>query len=45
MKIGANCIQAGPWKCYAVRDGNLFSGLQSQSGMETAQLLAVRLGI
>jgi putative intracellular protease/amidase len=44
-KIGANYIQAGLWKGFAVRDGNLITGQQSQSGMETAELLAAALGI
>jgi len=43
-KIGANYIQAGLWKGFAVRDGNLITGQQSQSGMETAQVLAAALG-
>jgi putative intracellular protease/amidase len=43
-KIGANYIQAGLWKGFAVRDGNLITGQQSQSGMETAELLAAALG-
>lgn len=37
--IGANYIQAGLWKGFAVRDGNLITGQQSQSGMETANAL------
>lgn len=43
-KTGANFIQAGLWKGFAVRDGNLVTGQQSQSGMETAELLAAALG-
>jgi putative intracellular protease/amidase len=43
-KIGANYIQAGLWKGFAVRDGNLITGQQSQSGMETAELLTAALG-
>ncbi len=42
--IGANYIQAGLWKGFAVRDGNLITGQQSQSGMETAEALAAALG-
>jgi len=43
-QIGANFIQAGLWKGFAVRDGNLVTGQQSQSGMETAEALAAALG-
>jgi putative intracellular protease/amidase len=43
-KIGANYIQAGPWRGFAVRDGNLITGQQSQSGMETVQTIAEALG-
>ncbi len=42
--LGANYIQAGLWKGFAVRDGNLITGQQSQSGMETAEALAAALG-
>lgn len=42
--LGANFIQAGLWKGFAVRDGNLITGQQSQSGMETAEALAAALG-
>jgi putative intracellular protease/amidase len=42
--IGANYIQAGLWKGFAIRDGNLITGQQSQSGMETAEVLAAALG-
>lgn len=43
-RIGANYIQAGLWKGFAVRDGNLITGQQSQSGTETAEVLAAALG-
>jgi putative intracellular protease/amidase len=43
-KIGANYIQGGPWKGFAVRDGNLITGQQSVSGTETAELVAAALG-
>ena len=33
-KLGANYIQAGLWKGYAVRDGNLITGQQNFSGAE-----------
>ena len=38
-KLGANCIQAGLWKGFAARDGNLVTGQQNFSGGETAQLI------
>jgi len=43
-KIGANYIQAGLWRGYAVRDGNLITGQQNFSGEETARLLIETLG-
>lgn len=43
-KIGANYIQAGLWRGYAVRDGNLITGQQNFSGEETARLLVEALG-
>jgi len=43
-KIGANYIQAGLWRGYAVRDGNLVTGQQNFSGEETARLLIETLG-
>jgi putative intracellular protease/amidase len=42
--LGANYIQAGLWKGFAVRDGNLITGQQNFSGSETAQLLIETLG-
>jgi putative intracellular protease/amidase len=42
--IGANYIQAGLWKGFAVRDGNLITGKQSVSGTETAEVVASALG-
>lgn len=38
-KIGANYIQAGLWRGFAVRDGNLITGQQNFSGSETAQVV------
>jgi putative intracellular protease/amidase len=32
-----NYIQAGLWRGFAVRDGNLITGLQNFSGAETAR--------
>lgn len=43
-KLGANYIQAGLWRGYAVRDGNLITGQQNFSGEETARLLIETLG-
>ena len=43
-KLGANYIQAGLWKGFAVRDGNLVTSQQSQSGRKTAEVLASALG-
>jgi putative intracellular protease/amidase len=42
--LGANYIQAGLWKGFAIRDGNLVSGQQNFSGTETAQLMIQTLG-
>jgi putative intracellular protease/amidase len=43
-KIGANYVQAGLWRGFAVRDGNLLTGQQNFSGEETARLLLQTLG-
>jgi putative intracellular protease/amidase len=43
-KLGANYIQSGLWKGFAVRDGNLVTGQQNFSGLETAQLVVEALG-
>jgi putative intracellular protease/amidase len=43
-KIGANYIQAGLWRGFAVRDGNLITGQQNFSGTETAEAVAIALG-
>lgn len=42
--IGANYIQAGLWKGFAVRDGNLVTGQQNFSGSETAKAIIAALG-
>ena len=42
--IGANYIQAGLWRSFAVRDGNLITGQQNFSGAETARLVCEALG-
>jgi putative intracellular protease/amidase len=43
-ELGANYIQAGLWKGFAIRDGNLITGQQNFSGGETAQLIIETLG-
>jgi putative intracellular protease/amidase len=42
--LGANFIQAGLWKAFAVRDGNLVTGQQNFSGLETARLVIEAIG-
>ena len=42
--LGANYVQAGLWKGFAIRDGNLITGQQNFSGAETARLLVQTLG-
>jgi len=42
--LGANFVQAGLWKGFAIRDGNLVTGQQNFSGGETAQLIIETLG-
>ncbi len=42
--IGANFVQAGMWRGFAVRDGNLITGQQNFSGSETARLIITALG-
>jgi putative intracellular protease/amidase len=42
--LGANYIQAGLWKGFAIRDGNLVTGQQNFSGGETADLIIETLG-
>jgi putative intracellular protease/amidase len=43
-KLGANYIQSGLWRGFAVRDGNLITGQQNFSGTETAQAVVAALG-
>jgi putative intracellular protease/amidase len=43
-RIGANYVQAGLWRGFAVRDGNLITGQHNFSGRETAELLIETLG-
>jgi putative intracellular protease/amidase len=43
-KLGANYVQAGLWRRFAIRDGNLLTGQQNFSGGETARALIQALG-
>ena len=43
-KLGANYIQAGLWKGFAIRDGNLVTGQQNFSGAEVAQVILEAVG-
>jgi len=43
-KIGANYVQSGLWRGFAIRDGNLITGQQNFSGAETAELVVKALG-
>lgn len=42
--IGANYVQAGLWRGFAIRDGNLITGQQNFSGSETAKVIIKALG-
>jgi putative intracellular protease/amidase len=42
--IGANYVQAGLWRGFAIRDGNLVTGQQNFSGEETARMVIAALG-
>jgi putative intracellular protease/amidase len=41
---GANYVEGGLWKAFAVRDGRLITGQQQFSGRETARLVIEALG-
>lgn len=43
-RLGANYVQSGLWRGFAIRDGNLVTGQQNFSGSETAELLLETLG-
>ena len=43
-KLGANYLQAGMWRGFAIRDGNLITGQQNFSGEETARRIVEALG-
>ncbi len=42
--LGANYVQAGLWRAFATRDGNLITGQQNFSGAETAEAVVRALG-
>lgn len=42
--LGANYVQAGLWRGFAIRDGNLVTGQQNFSGEETARVVIEALG-
>ncbi len=42
--LGGNFVQAGLWRGFAVRDGNLITGQQNFSGADTAKLVIETLG-
>jgi putative intracellular protease/amidase len=42
--LGANYVQAGLWRGFAVRDGNLITGQQNFSGADTARAVVAALG-
>ena len=42
---GANYIQAGRFKDFAVRDGRLITGQQQYSGAKVAELVIAALGV
>jgi putative intracellular protease/amidase len=43
-RLGANYIQAGAFRSFAVRDGNLVTGQQNFSGAETARVILEAVG-
>jgi putative intracellular protease/amidase len=43
-KLGANYVQSGLWREFALRDGNLITGQQNFSGAETAEVVIHALG-
>lgn len=42
--LGANYVQAGLWRGFAIRDGNLITGQQNFSGAETAKAIIEAVG-
>ena len=43
-RAAANFIQAGPWRPFTIRDGNLITGQQNVSGAVTARAIIQSLG-
>lgn len=43
-QLGANYVQAGLWRSFAIRDGNLVTGQQNFSGADTARVVIAALG-
>jgi putative intracellular protease/amidase len=43
-EIGANYVQSGLWRGFAIRDGNLVTGQQNFSAGETAEVIIAALG-
>jgi putative intracellular protease/amidase len=43
-RLAALIEQAGLWRSFAIRDGNLITGQQNFSGGETARLVVDALG-
>lgn len=43
-KLGANYLQAGAFRSFAIRDGNLVTGQQNFSGAETAKVILEAVG-
>ena len=44
IEYGANYIQAGAFRSFAIRDGNLVTGQENFSGAETARLILEAVG-
>lgn len=44
-RLGANYVRGGRWNGFAVRDGNLITGQQNFSGLETAELVIRAVGL
>jgi putative intracellular protease/amidase len=45
LERGANYVQGGLWKAFAVRDGRLITGQQQYSGAKVAKLVIEALGV
>jgi putative intracellular protease/amidase len=43
-RLGANYIQSGTWRSFAVREGNLVTGQQNFSGAATAAMVIQAIG-